>query len=150
MSTWAFRVIEQESNQGHKYYQIFECHFNNAGRLVAIGETPEEPFGENIGELVGTLGYMVHACARPPLRMKDIEASWKGDHPPIYADGQPVEGEPDETLEEIMGQRGCTLQEFMEKHNITLPDRIEDLPPVSVLKWVVEVPKDQSETEEPS
>ena len=149
MSTWEFRVVELESDRGDKYYQIFEVYYNDAGRVISMTEDPQEPFGENIGELVGTLGYMVQACSRPVLKMKEIRASWEKDGLPVYADGQPIEGEVDESLDEYLDetrcQRGVTIAEFMEKNNIGFPSSVDDLPPVPVLKWCIE-----SETEEPS
>jgi len=80
MATWNHRVVQKRDPYDEVYYEIHEAHYNDAGELCAITESPISPFGEDVNALKWVLEHMLKACETPILVDGEIEfAPWDED-----------------------------------------------------------------------
>lgn len=70
-SKWNYRVIKR-SISGEVAYGIYEVYYDDTDKPSACTESPVEPYGETVEELILVLDMMKSAAEKPTLNYDDF------------------------------------------------------------------------------
>jgi len=70
-SKWNYRVIKR-SFSGEVTFGIYEVYYDDSENPSACTETPVEPYGETVEELMLVLDMMRSAAEKPTLNYDDF------------------------------------------------------------------------------
>ena len=70
-SKWNYRVIKR-SLSGEVAYGIYEVYYDDTDKPSACTESPVEPYGETVEELMLVLDMMRSAAEKPTLNYDDF------------------------------------------------------------------------------
>jgi hypothetical protein len=77
--TWNYRVVRTEHANGEIIFGIHEAYYDEGkDEPHSITDTPDEPYGETLEELVECIERFKDACSKPVLELKNGKVvEWK-------------------------------------------------------------------------